>query len=53
MKTTIKEIFRETEKYLNKEVEVEGWIRTLRSSKRFGFIELNDGTFFHKFANSI
>ena len=46
MKTTIKEIFRETEKYLNKEVEVEGWIRTLRSSKRFGFIELNDGTFF-------
>jgi len=46
MKVTIKEIFKETEKYLNKEVEIEGWIRTLRASKKFGFIEVNDGTFF-------
>ena len=48
MKVTIKEIFKETEKYLNKEVEIEGWIRTLRASKKFGFIEVNDGTFFTK-----
>ncbi len=46
MKVTIKEIFKGTEKYLNKEVEIEGWIRTLRASKNFGFIEVNDGTFF-------
>lgn len=46
MKITIKEIFKESEKYLDKEIVVEGWIRTLRSSKKFGFIELNDGTFF-------
>ena len=46
MKTTIREIFKETEKYLNQEIEVEGWVRTLRASKNFGFIELNDGTFF-------
>ncbi|WP_077367801.1 asparagine--tRNA ligase [Anaerosalibacter sp. Marseille-P3206] len=42
----IKKIFRETDKYLNKEIRIEGWIRTLRSSKAFGFIEVNDGTFF-------
>lgn len=46
MKVTIKEIFKETNKYLDQQVEIEGWIRTLRSSKKFGFIEVNDGTFF-------
>lgn len=46
MKTTIKEIYRQTEKYLDTTVELEGWIRTSRTSKAFGFIELNDGTFF-------
>lgn len=45
-KLTVKEIYRETEKYLNKDVKIEGWVRTLRSSKVFGFIEVNDGTFF-------
>lgn len=45
-KLTVKEIYRETEKYLNKDVKIEGWVRTLRSSKAFGFIEVNDGTFF-------
>lgn len=45
-RVTVREIFKETEKYLNKEVQIEGWIRTLRSSKKFGFIEVNDGTFF-------
>ena len=45
-KTTVKEIFKDSEKYLNNEVQIEGWIRTSRSSKKFGFIEVNDGTFF-------
>lgn len=47
MKTTlVKELFRETEKHLEKQVKISGWIRTLRNSKTFGFIEINDGSFF-------
>ena len=46
LKTTIKEIFRETDKYMQQKIHVSGWVRTIRSSKAFGFIELNDGTFF-------
>ncbi|MCX7884536.1 MAG: asparagine--tRNA ligase [Caloramator sp.] len=44
--TTIKKLYREHENYADKQVKLSGWIRTLRSSKSFGFIELNDGTFF-------
>ena len=44
--TTVKELFAEREKYLNTEVEVGGWIRSIRDSKAFGFIVLNDGTCF-------
>ncbi|MCF6465190.1 asparagine--tRNA ligase [Clostridium sp. Cult2] len=47
MKIDIKEIFKEPDKYFDNEIEIEGWIRTLRSSKKFGFIEINDGTFFN------
>lgn len=44
MKTIdVKDLFLQPEAY--KEVKVEGWIRTIRDSKNFGFIELNDGTF--------
>lgn len=43
---TIKNLYRETKTFENQEVKISGWIRTLRSSKSFGFIELNDGTFF-------
>ncbi len=46
MKLSIKDIFRNSENYLEKEVVLQGWIRTSRSSKAFGFIELNDGSFF-------
>ena len=46
MKTTVQQIYHDREQYLNKEVLLEGWVRTLRASKNFGFIELNDGTFF-------
>ena len=44
--TTVKSIYRETAEYANKEVTLGGWIRTMRVSKSFGFIELNDGSFF-------
>ena len=44
MKTTdVKDLFLSPENY--KEVKLEGWIRTIRDSKNFGFIELNDGTY--------
>ena len=42
----VKSIFRETEKYVSKEVRISGWVRTLRASNAFGFIEVNDGSFF-------
>lgn len=42
----IKTLFDQTEKYLEKEVTVCGWIRSLRDSKTFGFISLQDGTCF-------
>ena len=45
-KLVIKDLFKNTEAYENKEVMLEGWVRTVRDSKTFGFIELNDGSFF-------
>ncbi|HBF36052.1 MAG TPA: asparagine--tRNA ligase [Firmicutes bacterium] len=42
----VKQLFRETPTYLNQEICLSGWVRTLRDSKTFGFIELNDGSFF-------
>lgn len=42
----IRSLFREKEKYADEEITVRGWIRTNRGSNKFGFIELNDGTFF-------
>jgi len=42
----IKYIFQNHEKLLGQKIKVQGWTRTTRSSKAFGFIELNDGTFF-------
>ena len=44
--TTVKEIYKEREKYLDKEVTVGGWVRSVRDSKTFGFIVLSDGTSF-------
>lgn len=43
--TDIRDLFKSPEKFADTEVTVEGWIRTIRDSKNFGFIELNDGTF--------
>lgn len=42
----VKDLYRKTEEYADKKVTVGGWVRTVRSSKTFGFIELNDGSFF-------
>ena len=42
----IKELYDNTEKYIDKEVETCGWVRSIRDSKTFGFITVNDGTFF-------
>jgi len=44
--TTIKELFRDAKSNLDKELTVTGWIRSNRPSKKFGFIEINDGSFF-------
>ena len=42
----VKDLYRNTEDFSNKEVTLQGWVRTVRDSKTFGFIELNDGSFF-------
>ena len=42
----VRELYRNSEKYYSKDVQVSGWVRTVRDSKTFGFIELNDGSFF-------
>ena len=42
----VKDIYRNTEEYVDKTITISGWVRTLRASKAFGFIELNDGSFF-------
>ena len=44
--TLIRNLYRNPEKFIDKDINISGWIRTLRSSKSFGFIELNDGSFF-------
>lgn len=43
---TIKNLYRSTEQYAGHKVTVGGWVRSIRDSKTFGFIVLNDGTFF-------
>ena len=43
---TVKKLFSNTSEYTNRTIELEGWVKSLRDSKTFGFIELNDGTFF-------
>lgn len=43
---TVREIYKEREKYLDQEITVGGWVRSVRASRNFGFIVLHDGTFF-------
>ena len=42
----LRELFRNTAEYADKEVLIKGWVRNNRNSNKFGFIELNDGSFF-------
>ena len=44
-KITVKELFKQGEDFLNQEVLVEGWVRTNRDQKEFGFLNLNDGSY--------
>jgi len=44
--TDIRELYRNTKEYAGKEVTVGGWVRSNRDSKTFGFLVINDGTFF-------
>lgn len=43
---TVKDLYKNTQEYVGKEITLEAWVKTVRDSKTFGFIELNDGTFF-------
>ena len=51
--TTIREIFKNREDYLDQKVTVGGWIRSIRDSKTFGFIVLSDGSYFQNAADSL
>lgn len=46
MDVSIKDLFVKTKDLIGKDIIIKGWIRTNRSSNKFGFIEVNDGTFF-------
>ena len=43
---TIRELYKKQEDYIDQKVTVGGWVRSIRDSKTFGFIVVNDGTFF-------
>jgi len=43
---TVRKIWKDQASYIDQEIEISGWIKTVRASKKFGFIELSDGTFF-------
>ncbi len=42
----VKNLFLKMDEFNNKEISIEGWVKTVRDSKTFGFIELNDGSYF-------
>ena len=44
--TTVKELFKTPEQYIDKKITIGGWVRSIRDSKTFGFIVVNDGSFF-------
>ena len=43
---TVRDLYRNRDEYLGKEITVGGWLRSIRDSKTFGFLVLHDGTFF-------
>ena len=44
---TVKELYKDTKSYIGKSITVGGWVRSVRDSKTFGFIVLNDGSYFN------
>ncbi|MDD6573417.1 MAG: OB-fold nucleic acid binding domain-containing protein, partial [Thermoflexaceae bacterium] len=42
----VKNLFRNQNEYMGQEVSIGGWVRSIRNSKTFGFMVVNDGTFF-------
>ena len=44
--TTVKQIWKNREAYLNREIDLGGWVRSNRDSKSFGFLTISDGSFF-------
>ena len=44
--TTIREIWKDRESYIGKEISIGGWVRSNRDSKAFGFLMISDGTYF-------
>lgn len=44
--TLIKQLYRNTDAYADQIITIAGWVRTIRASNKFGFIEINDGSFF-------
>ena len=44
---TVRQLFKDTASFADKEVTIGGWVRNRRPSKQFGFIMLSDGTFFN------
>lgn len=43
---SVREVYKKQEDFLNKEIRIGGWVRSIRDSKAFGFIVISDGTFF-------
>ena len=44
---TVRDLYKNTQKYADQTIEIGGWVRNRRPSKQFGFIMLNDGTYFN------
>ena len=44
---TVKELYKNSEAYLDKTIEAVGWVRSNRGSKAFGFLVINDGSYFN------
>ena len=43
---TVRELYKSRETYLDKEISIGGWVRSVRDSKAFGFIVVSDGSYF-------
>lgn len=47
MSISIRDIYKREKEFIDREINIQGWIKTSRSSKNFAFIELTDGTIFN------